>query len=61
MEGWKPPLQGMDLQEKEPKKIKAYRKPVPKERSVTCLLILDLCHLDHKSKESILQAENSTV
>ena len=30
MEGWKPPLQGMDLQEKEPKKIKAYRKPVQK-------------------------------
>ena len=44
--------------EKKHKKIKAYRS-VQKEPTVKrCLPILDLKHLDRKSKESILQAEN---
>ena len=39
----KQPLQGMELQEKKHKKIKAYRKSVKKETTVKrCLLILDL-------------------
>ena len=54
------PLRGMELQEKEAQNT--YRKSVKKEPIFTrCLLILDLSHLDHKSKESILQAENSRI
>ena len=42
------------------KKITGYRKSVQKELTVKrCLLILDL--KPHRTKESILQAENSTV
>ena len=37
------PLQGMELQEKEPQTIKAYMKSPSKESTVTrCLFILDL-------------------
>ena len=50
------PLQGIwSYKERKHKKIKAYRKFLYKEPTVNrCLLILDLRHLDYRSKESIL-------